>query len=881
MDEESITAIESYVKILFEKEFSPEEKQLVDLRIRDWQHSENIFDQCFAILSQASSTSNLGSYLTFIAIKTLQEKIRYSFRFFTQDLIDHILKCFLTIINILTTSSSLKPISESIQIKFSLFSLCDLLTLTSVPFSSIFTLIPDSLKMPFVSFYFEEIHEDYWHQYFPSKQALPQNSFIIESLEILSQVPMTEEWITIFGAIVSLGYLEAAISLFPKLPDTLQSFDMASKLSYIFSDLFSSMNHVSQDMINAVIQFLINYSVELVKLASENSDYYIIIQNFWLSFFKLEAKIDKDVLIPPISFFFEISQLLQLDISLWSELLLSTSSMIKSYHLKPMIIPFFQLSVFIYNNYLTYISSHADEDIDLDGFDDVLLNLHHLSKKSLNEFLLEIEPKTPAVLKIAGLNCNSIDDQLLRSFAELALTITDNSPLITISLTFIKKSFKRLPNMIPQFYAYVLTFYQFWPQLASFTLFDISLTSPDVFLQLDSEIIPKLFQLLNLGSVPSKVALIKVILNLSMLLMDHSDVIQFIIQQLSLFFTQFSQSSKERKGTLRLYLSFISAICKDSHIANMEPLYNELSNVFIRSVEDICLNPDLDIQNWISQLFQSLIRSQWISDYSFVVQYAEHLIDSGLAQSFHLVNFISELPMECMPPKVIELCNSLIANVNARYVEFSSQRTFIKSISGIELNSSFVQKDDILLDLDDCDEVIYAVASILSKLDCAKRNSFQLLNLFSPLLFTGIILFCKSKNCCDIVYRAIENALALYEVDPSLSSHDILIGILRGCTMKVFRCQKDEEKFLKNPMLKLHNLIDHSEFLSQFFDALPFSHLIPNGGKNGDSIYGQTGYEIAMNYLAVINNSQSSYLDCMSIIETFTQYFTNIAEQYL
>ena len=254
----------------------------------------------------------------------------------------------------------------------------------------------------------------------------------------------------------------------------------------------------------------------------------------------------------------------------------------------------------------------------------------------------------------------------------------------------------------------------------------------------------------------------------------------------------------------------------------------------------------------MSNFFKNLITSKWLTEYSIVSDFIQQAIENGITQTFHINNIVRLIPLEFVPLDVFELCNNAFAPLDT-----------VTSNFNMNVNvCDYMYVKGVINSKDAVEGVINAIANLIFYV--VDNKSFEHLNLFNPQLFTNIILRTKNGAVCDNVYRTIYetiNLSSIGEVPP-----DILVCILRGCTLKAFRCERHEQKFLIDPMIKLSQLFLKEEYVELFFDAIPAA--VSDGSISDDNP--------AMNYLNVIYNRSSSQLENSEAIVNFVNYITRI-----
>lgn len=884
-----ILDIESHIDVLYSDNASQEERMQADSWIRDWQYSDGVFEQCFAIIARELSTSNINSRLMFVSIKVLQERIRYSFKKLSPELIGSILECLIGItkINVSIYESKNQDNSQSItitpQLQFALMSICDLITMSSSNFFEIAEAIPDCLKMLFLALFFEESKETYHHRHV-SYDCLIQHSLVEYGIEVLKSTPMSVEWMRCFGGIVSIAKsCEMYIPLIPRLPETITNIETISILLKVLRENIYSVNIVFQPFIEIIIEFNVAYSQALRQLAVSEPQAHIFLQGLWSSFFTIDAQCDLykniELLMSAFQEFFEVTNILQVDVQLWKELLTNSRKMISECEsnealdkaMEPIKIAFFRLCSRQYMNLLiltcNYTFNQAD---DLDNalnisefglslyklYDEIICNLNTLSKGLLNQFLLNEEQKTYGILKIAGLNAQHIEDHaLLCKYAQFALECIDDAGIF-VGCSFINSAFKYVPEYIIQFISYTIQVYPAIPLYASESLCKMSKKFPESFLQADPDILNILINLLKYGRNPTKAHLILTILNV-IVRVNPLELANPILEQISSYCVQFANAVNTYIHYLKPFVSFITYMNRYPQDHMLDAFYNALSISMINALGIACMHPNCEVQEFISIFFESLIINHWLSDLNIVSEYIQHIIENGVIQYFHIDRIILLLPLEIIPPKVFELCNNAFIPINTTNLNQNN-------IDNLSMNVNFAKYK---YGTDEAENIVDSITSIIKKVVLAR--SFQHLALFSPLIFTEIILRARSKNPCNNVYDTIIETIQLCQYGEV--PHEILVCILNGCTKKAFRCERHQSPFLLNPMKMLGLLMTHDEYVQLFLAAIPAA-----ASQNALSTNGNNP---AMNYLNVINNPSSTSIDCSIAIDSFKKYYTMTAEQ--
>lgn len=890
--ESSILDVEKYVDILYSSDANTEEYQEADGLICHWQYSENVFEDCFTIITREVNSSKINSNLMFISIKTLQTRIRRSFKELSSDTINSIFECLIAIVKFCASQyesenpENEKEIVVTPQLRYSLIAICDIITISKSYFTEIEEMIPNCLKIHFLELFFEETQEKY-HKCYSLTKDLIQYSLIEYGLEFLSNSPMSTEWVRCFGSIVKIiDSYETIIPLMPRLTEAIAEISSISALNDVLCSIYEGV-FTYKPFLDIIVEFHIAYSIALREISDSDDLIHQFLQLLWNSFFKINLYEleNRELLFSSFQEFFEVVSILNVDVNLWAELLNSARKLLSEMEpfnedletemepfdeeleaeMEPIKITFLQLCSRLFmqliETYCQYKSKKAednDEDNDFSVitpyvYDHTIKNLHLLSKKLLNQFLAEENPKTIGLLKIAGMNAKCLDHDLLCHYAEFALSFTENvsESEILVVTSFINSSFLSIQEYVVQFISYEIQVFPIIPYHASYALHYMSQKCYESFPQADSDILGVLFNLMvKYGHNTTKANVIIIILNI----LSHTDPIDTenpIFKQISSYCEHFAQFAQNGLHNLISFVEFIQYLCKYSNYPDLAFFYNGLSVSLISSLGDVCKNLDNEYQHQMSKLFESLMSRNWLKEYSIAAEYVQQAIENGITQRFHINRIVVYLPVELIPPNVFDLCNAAFIPLS----EMTTNKNMC--VNAVELKFNEEEAENVI---DTISDLIFYIA---------QKRSFEHLSLFNPQLFTEIILNTKLPNKCDHIYRTIKETLDLCQFGEV--PHDILVSILRGCTMKSFRCQSYEERFLQIPMIILTKLLPQDEYFEIFFSSIP--------AAASESAKSDEGNNPAMIYLHAIYNPVHKSIEFSKILSNFVEFITMSAEE--
>ena len=818
----TLADIQASVQILYNGSTENGEIQAAANFIQEWQHSENVFDQCFEIISLLNF-DNLQEYskICFIVIKVFQHKVRYAINTIPNATISQIIQCLIVIIKFYT------EIPQLPNLQFALITLCDIISVNNLNIREFLNQIPDSQKMIFIALFFENAQEPYLKNYKTINDVV-QNEYIQDTIDLLLHSPMTVEWMRIFMAIVALiPTYEIAVPLIPRLLETIPNFEMIDitikSLANIYAGIFASF----PPFFSIITQFTIAYSKKLKQTQEIYSNQSIseILQNLWFAFFSFDD--DGSVLVndenvsvfaAALTEFFESISFMSINIddTDWLEVLDIVSKSFKSLEhsvLNNFRFPFFRLC-----------AATIDQNLNsqnLSNMDKILNDLHSPSNDLLNEYLEKEEPKTSGVVKIAGMNIKYLDHALATKYIEYVLS--GNADL-EISCGFIGNVQEYYPEYLQQYLQFLLQAYPQATLQASESLFKISSKYSSEIMKTNSDpeniknndhFLNLLITFLKLGKNPSKANLILTILNL-IIYPSSPETSSQVLNQIYSYFIQFAQFLHHDINLLPTFATFLENIMNVSHNNQMlSEFYSASSIGIIKQLNDICFIPHTEIQRYLSKLFKTMILKEWLQDFALISQYIDNNIDNGNFLECHLIDVASLLPVE-MLNKVINKINEM--NIN----EVENVPSFLLGISSIIIKFA--------------------------------HESPQALQLLSPLTFGNLIKFASDSNEVAFVDRAVCSALSCP------LSKETCSAIFQSCIHKAYRCNYDVLTLIIDPLRGLIPHFSENEYISLFYSCLPFQD------------------NIALYFIKTLIESKSQ-LDIKNATDKFVHFYTESCEK--
>ncbi|OHT00142.1 hypothetical protein TRFO_33270 [Tritrichomonas foetus] len=738
-----------------------------DAYIREWQHSENVFAHCFEILSHFPEDANLDQKLAFIAIKTIQERIRFSYKILSPELLNEIINCLLTVIK------KCENLPQSLHVQFALMSLADFMSINGNNLQAMLESIPDSKRILFLALFFESAQEVYISSYHESNQRV-QFKYIPNGIELLSAAPLSVEWTRILKAITSIiPSYELLVSIIPRLFETLNDFDLIDGIVEWLNNIFSGTFKSFPPFLPIIIQFTTAYSQKLREIPDiqKTSDRLYIM---WFSFFRID---DDSLLVDPNLFeilnialteFFECAKIMQIELSYWKDLLMSIIKVFEGFTQHPLnnfLFTLFQLCDHVFNQNI--------KNPEISQLDEPIQNLHLTSTEHLNYYLVNEEPKTFGMIKIAGMNSSSIDVKILNQFCELVLNLSDD---ISICCEFIGNVHQFCPEYLRKFIPYLLNAYSSTPLYASGALCKISFNYASEVVQINHDIVKVLINFLHFGKNPSRANLIISILNF-IVHVDSPDVVNTVLNRITSFCIQFAQSVHSYIENFDMFAHFIANI---TSIVKLNPalsaFYNNFSIAMINALGDIIFSGYC--QEWVCWLFKRFIMTKWLSDFNVVIQYIDKILEIGLFTDYHLVTFAPFLPPEHLP-RFVQLINSI--------------------------------------NPEEFDLYTFGVATLIYKVATSLPS---LVSEITPKTFSCLVKCASTPSQFDLVARAIEECIK------TPLSHEVCLTIMQSCIQKAYRTDYNAMRLILYPLIYLKNQMNKEEYIQMFCSCLPFQNEI-------------------------------------------------------
>ena len=669
--QDRIETLTHFVTLLFGDSSNQQAIEEANNWICEWLQTDLIFEDFCVLLTSFDTNFSSPDYqkVLFVTLKALQEKIRYGFENFSKDLIKNILELCWNLIE--------KVVNSPLHLRYVMLIICDIFSLTGEVDYKIIDNIPKNIKMTFFALFFENSQENFLKQY--SIEVPIQAQLIMFGIQMLEETPTSVEWFRI--ALALLPEMDRFQSfqftkLIPRFYESLSDIEMIRIMVNIMMTIYAYPYSIDQiDMLLAFFKFTICYSADLRQMIMEinDNDSKIELLNllyiFWEGFFQIDcceltvATVFHKPVLEIVHEFFNVCALFPSDTDVWSYLLTDILKFFETFRANH---PISELYPMLYQLFI-----HAfDIGIPIESITELASTLHTLPVFCLEEYLIQLQQKTPGSLIVAACNIEYLSKEFVSELVEY-ITTSDDIPHF-ITLIFIENSFNNIDTLyLKKFLLFIHHCFLQLPQQSAKIFYEITKDQNQLIMKEFPQTFHAFSHFLQIPDIQTLIYLIPGLLNL-VNAYDSVELCQSI--GTSLINQCISVVSSNDTNQICVFLNYLIQITshfpkknemqKDSLLSQF---YRSLINSICQQLKSIYLLPEPTLQEYLGRFFIYIIDEEYISDLSYFTEYIELIAQhQEIVRSIHLV-LASRLPLDACPSimwymKFIEPDNSTTIN---------------------------------------------------------------------------------------------------------------------------------------------------------------------------------------------------------------------------
>lgn len=625
---ERITQIFEYVNLFYSPESSAETREEISTYIQDWQADENSLMDSLAIIS-----SSFDYQLNFIALLTIQSKIRYSWQYIDSDQKNNLFSILCQLV--------IQTDANMTTYRFGMISLADF-SIVSANWGEIIGLISNNFSnsqlFDFFTFVYEESLETFYIKYIGDDQA--QFISLLEVvLPLLENGKVDYQWFLLFKSIIkAIGPNDAFLSLISRLDENLNDNKIALILVEIISSVLIFKTKEFSLFQQEIFKFGGNFSVFLHEQLNQNpSD--VLIQEItlllWSAIFNVSNEFYLDLSLSDsineiINEFLEVSALINCKNELWTTTLFAIDHFCSP--LKK--IPNHPIQIFVVK-YLQLMIYLIDQGFDVEDISNPIVSLYEYAPELIDQYLVEVlEDATPGLYAFLYKSFDKMNKEIIEIYTQHAFNLGTSC----YTIQFLGKAINIFPQIIPSFIQLLLeNASSIKPTIICRAIYNICIDNIGHVYLNSTELIHSFFPFLEIITMESMIFYIPSILQLVVYVEDNSfagQVLTPIGNKMISFFR-----SCRTIDDFEIFFKSYTLVLRFSSDIQMTPVIKDfLSQLFIHiftAMSRYYTIHNMSYQEYLCYLVLEMVNNKFLSDLSPIVIWIEALASQKYLLTLH------------------------------------------------------------------------------------------------------------------------------------------------------------------------------------------------------------------------------------------------------